>query len=289
MPFRGRRHERKGAGGGRARWRSELALLSDGRVLVAGGSGAAFPYSFLSSAEIYSPASGTWASTGSMSTPRFHFTATLLPDGRVLAAAGQTTGYAAVSAAERFDAATGTWTSAGELAARYLHTATLLSDGQVLVAGGEDSGGWAVTSAQLFNPATGAWVATGSLLAEHAKHRATLLPDGKVLVTGRTFGRGTPQASSERYNSTRGTTTPPSLSYTRRPGSDPFRISFTSTMGALFTVSAATDIASSAGNWTPLGVVLELLPGQYEFSDGPASPSAMRFYRVSASHLPPGP
>ena len=41
------------------------------------------------SAELYDPASGTWAPTGSMVTTAVaNFTATLLPDGRVLLAGG---------------------------------------------------------------------------------------------------------------------------------------------------------------------------------------------------------
>jgi len=62
-------------------------LLSDGRVLVSGGS----TYSYnpvLASAEIYNPVNGTWSLTAAMSTPRWGLTATLLPDGRVLVSGG---------------------------------------------------------------------------------------------------------------------------------------------------------------------------------------------------------
>ena len=43
--------------------------LGDGRVLVAGGTGA-FPFASLATAEIYDPSSGTWTPTGSMHDPR---------------------------------------------------------------------------------------------------------------------------------------------------------------------------------------------------------------------------
>ena len=101
--------------------------LSDGRVLVAGGFD---DWAALATAEIYDPATGTWAPTGSMVEGRGYHTATLLPDGRVLVAGGRSnnssTGHA-LSSAELFDPATGTWTPTASMSrGRAYHTATLL-------------------------------------------------------------------------------------------------------------------------------------------------------------------
>ncbi len=63
-------------------------LLPDGRVLVAGGLSAYTVWAEVFSAEIYEPATGVFGPTGRVATNRTGFTATLLPDGRVLRAGG---------------------------------------------------------------------------------------------------------------------------------------------------------------------------------------------------------
>lgn len=60
-------------------------LLSDGKVLIAGGSGVS---SDLIGGELYDPETNVWVSAGWFSTSRWGHSATLLPNGRVLAAGG---------------------------------------------------------------------------------------------------------------------------------------------------------------------------------------------------------
>ena len=64
-----------------------MTLLSDGRVLVAGGRSD-------TSAEIYDPTTGTFTATGSMTVVRTGPTATLLGNGKVLVAGGNDLGSA---------------------------------------------------------------------------------------------------------------------------------------------------------------------------------------------------
>ena len=64
-------------------------LLPDGRVLIAGGWNSP---SYLTSAEVYDPATGTWNITGSLVTARYDHTATLLLDGHLLIVGGQGNG-----------------------------------------------------------------------------------------------------------------------------------------------------------------------------------------------------
>src|SRR5436305_14013275 len=61
-------------------------LLTTGRVLVAGGSAILVGWPVWNSAELYDPVSGTFALSGTMTTPRADHTATLLRDGTFLIA-----------------------------------------------------------------------------------------------------------------------------------------------------------------------------------------------------------
>jgi uncharacterized repeat protein (TIGR01451 family) len=143
-----------------------------------------------------------WTATGSMTDARYAHTATLLPDGRVLAAGGFVSG-SALSGAEVYDPATGAWSPTGDLnAARYWHTATLLPTGRMLVAGGRGNSG-VLSSAELYDPATGVWTTTGGMHAARHQHTATLLPDGRVLVAGGWGGDGL-LSSAEVYDPTTG-------------------------------------------------------------------------------------
>jgi hypothetical protein len=141
---------------------SPAALLANGKVLFAGGEGAGR----YSDAELYDPASGTFLPTGNMTFRRVWHTMTLLPDGMVLTAGGETDScagnacmfFGSVASAELYDPATGTFIETGDMAApRETHTATLLNDGRVLIAGGVSYGGIGIffgctASAELYNP-----------------------------------------------------------------------------------------------------------------------------------------
>ena len=60
-----------------------LTALPNGQVLAAGG--ANYNWAPLATAELYTPATGTWTLTGSLHTARYYATATLLSNGQVLA------------------------------------------------------------------------------------------------------------------------------------------------------------------------------------------------------------
>ncbi|SMC16976.1 Putative binding domain-containing protein, N-terminal [Andreprevotia lacus DSM 23236] len=131
------------------------------------------------------------AMVGNMQTPRSSQTATLLADGSVLVAGGDTASGSLSSmtaTAERYAPATYTFSPTGSLqTARSGHAAIRLNDGRVLVLGGLGYiNGQSVTlkSAELYDPATGSWTPTGSMLTARRSPVVLLLSSGKVLVVG---------------------------------------------------------------------------------------------------------
>jgi galactose oxidase-like protein len=138
------------------------AVLPNGQVLFAGGEG----IGRLAEAELYNPVTRTFVSTGSMASRRVWHSLNLLPDGKALAAGGETEACegsgcwfaGTLATAELYDSATGAFSQTGSMtAARETHSATLLKDGRVLLAGGVSYGGIGVfggslASAELYAP-----------------------------------------------------------------------------------------------------------------------------------------
>ncbi len=134
-----------------ARHKMATVLLSDGRVLVVGGSNNQDWRGTYASAEIYNPATGHFSPAGNMAAARFKLTHAVvrLPNGRILIAGG-------AERPEIYDPATNTFQPAGGTVGngRYFSSATLLADGRVLIAGGygEDAMAGAVANAWIYQP-----------------------------------------------------------------------------------------------------------------------------------------
>lgn len=167
-------------------------LLADGRVLVAGGYSVVTSSTYQARAELYDPASGTWAAARAMNRPRantraIRFTSGPL-EGQVLIAGGDD---ALRPSAELYDPATGNWTTTDDLQVpRDVHPMVLLASGQVLAAGGCSRAGNGTclgveNTAEVFDPETGTWsFAPGQMSDARAYFSLTLLEDGRVLAAG---------------------------------------------------------------------------------------------------------
>ena len=188
------------------RWHT-ATLLSDGRVLVAGGYNSM--NGFVSVAEVYDPHTGKWSLTGKMMTARRAHTATALADGRVLVAGGLTR-LGNLANAEIYDPASGKWVTAGAMSiARKYHTATLLPGGKVLVTGGQgviNNAQNALSIAEIYDPATDTWTKVAPLNTARYGQTATLLQNGDVLVVGGIGAAGI-LSDAEEFNLASGTWT----------------------------------------------------------------------------------
>src|SRR5439155_7773717 len=85
-------------------------LLTNGKVLVAGGGMFDRDSTRISSAELYDPLTRTFSPTGNLTTARAWHAATLLPDGKVLLVGGSEDG-----SAEVYDPSTGSFNSLGNI------------------------------------------------------------------------------------------------------------------------------------------------------------------------------
>jgi len=120
LPVRGDRPRRRGADRPGARRLHQVDRVPD----------------YFASAELYDPASGTFAPAGSMSAVRHDATATLLPNGQVLVAGGYDSSGPPLGSGELYAPTGNTFRSVVMVTPRGGQTATRLSDGRVLVVGG---------------------------------------------------------------------------------------------------------------------------------------------------------
>ena len=164
-------------------------------------------------AELFDPATGTFAATGSTSRSMMQPTATLLLDGRVLVVGDRE------RVAEIYDPVTGTFSQTGPMSGpREAFTAALLQDGRVLIAGGWATIGTVVdgtffpseperlgSSVEIFDPSSGMFTQVGPMVTPRIHHFAVALSDGRVLIGGGSNAAGSAVLEAELFDPMTGT------------------------------------------------------------------------------------
>ncbi|MGA9356108.1 MAG: kelch repeat-containing protein [Terriglobales bacterium] len=154
-------------------------LLSDGRVLIAGGRGERVN----ASAEIYDPKTRQFTETGNLSVARYKHTAARFADGRVLIAGGsdERDWHGQLNSAEIYDPRMGKFTPTSPLndgRFKLPGEAVRLDSGKILIAGGS-------RQVEVFDPAGGKFlVAAGEMADVRHFMSETKLGDGSVLLAG---------------------------------------------------------------------------------------------------------
>ena len=145
-----------------------------------------------------------WTPVGDLNDARQTHAATVLLDGRVLAAGGSLPTHPGLSSAEVYDPLTLTWTPTASMQRSRCHMpAVRLLDGRVLVSGGRcgTGGGFSTNTAEIYDPVADTWTPTPNMSRDRVGHTATLLPDGRVLVAaGYSDSVGTWLTAAEIYN-----------------------------------------------------------------------------------------
>ena len=198
-----------------ARYAHTMTTLPSGQLLVTGGyydaecsTCGAGP---LASADLFDPATRTWAAAGGLPVSRVGHAAALLPSGLVALFGGGGSSRPEVFTGSGFRR------SEASMAAQPVDlTATTLPSGKVLVAGGRD--GAPLATALLFDDLADTFSAAGggAMTVARARHTATRLPSGRVLVAGGS-GAGGALASAEVYDPVADTftATPAPMSHAR--------------------------------------------------------------------------
>ncbi len=176
-------------------WRSTTAMhtgrlgatavtLSNGRVLVHGGTDNAHPAS-----ELYDPTTGTWEEAARFESCEFG-QLVALRDGRAL--------LVSETCAALYDPRMEGWINAA--APQHTHrgaTLTALSDGRVAVVGGQDSGGVGAVT-EFYEPSTDRWVRGPTPVHPRWAHSTTQVGDVLVIAGGRRLG---PRGAGRRMHS----------------------------------------------------------------------------------------
>jgi hypothetical protein len=253
----------------RARDYGSSAMYAPGKVLIVGGGGSrSNPVTRTAEIIDLNASKPVWRFTGSMAYARRHMTATILPDGTVLASGGSSApgndASGAALPAEIWDPDTGEWTemAAMQISRLYHSTALLLPDGRVLSGGGgrpkAKNGGTNNSNVEIFSPP---YLFSGP--------RPTITDAPVEVSYGETFFVATPNAADITQVTWLGLG---AVTHTLNMNQRFVRLSFSATADGLNVQAPATRVLSPPGYY----LLFILQPG----TGGRQVPSVARTVRI---------
>jgi hypothetical protein len=264
--------------------------LPNGQVLVAGGRDT--NYLMMASAELYDTALGTWTQTAALSTARYGHTATLLTSGKVLVAGGWGGAYTYLSGSELYDVGSG-FSAAWRPQIASVTSPLALGSSLALAGSGFRGISTASSGGMQDSPTAYPLVQLRSLESGQTMFllptnwqtnffaSAPVWPFAPGYALATVFVNGIPSTGAV-VNLSVPVPAATTLTDARRLTNGALQFAFTNTAGALFGVLAATNPTLPLTNWTALGGVTEVSPGQFQFTDPQTANTPRRFYRVRA-------
>ena len=157
----------------------------DGNIYaIGGGQGISGPY--LSTVEVYDPATDSWIQKADMSTRR-NGHATAVVDGKIYVMGGEPSPQASLATVEEYNPSTDTWTRKADMPTKRTFLSAVTLDGKIYVFGGVTTGvsgtEWNPSAVDVYDPATDTWATKGRMLTPTCMAGACAV-NGKIYLMG---------------------------------------------------------------------------------------------------------
>jgi N-acetylneuraminic acid mutarotase len=157
----------------------------DGKIYAIGG-GRGISGSYLSTVEVYDPATDTWTRKADMHTAR-NGHAVAAVNGKIYVIGGEPSPQASLAIVEEYDPATDTWTRKADMPTKRTFLCACTVDGKIYAFGGVTAGvpgaKWNPSALEVYDPATDTWATRSSMITPTCMAGACVV-NGKIYVMG---------------------------------------------------------------------------------------------------------
>ncbi|MDH5805156.1 MAG: PKD domain-containing protein [Gemmatimonadota bacterium] len=181
-----------------SRMEHAAATGEDGRIYITGGWTIENGFQYLSSGEVYDPATDSWAPIADLPERRTTHAMSTGGDGLVYAVGGFDFSCYCNNSVQAYDPASNSWTTRASMGKRRWGVAAATGqDGLIYVFGGVGSD--LEASGEVYDPATDTWTPTASMSVARYLSGAATGADGRIYVAGG-LGHSGFLASAEAYD-----------------------------------------------------------------------------------------